>query len=170
MHNIVDKSGEKMSSAISVADEILKIAKRKGMQLTPLQLMKLVYISHGWAFPILGKDLFSNRIEAWKFGPVIPDLYHATKHYGRNTIPHSDISDNPSTGFDSTILSFLEDVLDKYGHLDGFSLSNLTHQTGTPWDQVFDESKYNVEIPDSLIKQHYQAKFDEFRQQQSSAS
>jgi uncharacterized phage-associated protein len=68
-----------ISTAFTVADEILKIAKRKGLHITPMQLLKLVYIAHGWSLAILGRDLFPDRIEAWKYGPVIPDLYRATR-------------------------------------------------------------------------------------------
>jgi uncharacterized phage-associated protein len=62
-----------------VADAILKIAKEQGKPLTPLKLMKLVYIAHGWHMAIENQDLFNNRIEAWKYGPVIPDLYQVTR-------------------------------------------------------------------------------------------
>lgn len=76
-----------MYDVLTVADAILKIAKSKGVSLTPMQLMKLVYIAHGWSLGLRGIDLFRNRIEAWQYGPVMPDLYHATKQFGRNPIP-----------------------------------------------------------------------------------
>ncbi|MEX1035963.1 MAG: type II toxin-antitoxin system antitoxin SocA domain-containing protein [Sneathiella sp.] len=143
-------------SAITIADEILKIAKRKDKSLTPLQLMKLVYIAHGWSLALRDVDLFPDRIEAWKFGPVIPDLYHATKHFGRKEIPLDRISDEPSN-VDGDTRSFLEDVFEKYGHLSGFSLSSLTHKSGTPWDQVYENDVFNIEIGDELIRNHYKA-------------
>lgn len=141
-------------SAITIADELLKIAKRKGRRLTPLQLMKLVYIAHGYSLAVLNRDLFSDRIEAWKYGPVIPDLYRATKHYGRHEIPTDRIDDTPST-VDDQVQAFLEEVFAKYGHLSGFALSSLTHKSGTPWDKVYRGGVYNAEIPDSLIREHY---------------
>ena len=75
-------------NAQTVADDILKLAKRRGMVLTPMQLMKLVYIAYGWYLAMHNARLFDDRIEAWKYGPVIPNLYHATKHFGGNIIPH----------------------------------------------------------------------------------
>jgi uncharacterized phage-associated protein len=142
-------------SAISVADEILRVAKRHGKALTPLQLMKLVYIAHGFHLAVKETDLFPDRIEAWKYGPVIPDLYHATKQYGRNTIPLEKIDDASATNVDSDTSLFLQEVYDKYGHLTGIELSNLTHQSGTPWDQVYRDGIFGIEIPDDIIQNHY---------------
>ncbi len=61
-------------NAITVADELLRLAKRSGISLSPMKLMKLVYIAQGWHLAIKDAVLFGNRIEAWKYGPVIPDL------------------------------------------------------------------------------------------------
>ncbi|MEO0411015.1 MAG: type II toxin-antitoxin system antitoxin SocA domain-containing protein [Pseudomonadota bacterium] len=152
-----------MYDAVTIANEILKIAKRSGRSLTPLQLMKLVYIAHGWALAILGIDLFKDRIEAWKFGPVIPDLYYATKKYGRDHIPHSKINENEEVAIDKEILGFLDDIFKKYGHLSGFALSSLTHKNGTPWHQVYEEDALHIEIPDELIRKHYTEKLDAYR-------
>jgi len=103
---------------ITIADEILKIAKRAGKSLTPLQLMKLTYIAHGWSLGLGRGDLFRNRIEAWKYGPVIPDLYHATKCYGRDPIPLSLVQEESSSVDDET-KQFLESVFDRYGKFSG---------------------------------------------------
>lgn len=150
-----------MYSSIVIADEILKIAKRRGVSLTPMQVVKLTYIAHGWALVVLGRDLFADRIEAWKYGPVIPRLYHATKHFGRNKIPLDLIEDAPSS-VDGETAAFLEDVVGKYGHLSAFALSNLTHKEGTPWHQLYEEGVKNIEITDDLIRRHYQKKLDDY--------
>lgn len=144
-----------MYDVLAVADAILKIAKARGKGLTPMQLVKLTYIAHGWSLGLRNKDLFKNRIEAWRYGPVIPDLYHATKSYGRNEIPLSVIGDAKDMPVNPDDYKFLEDVFDKYGHLDGISLSYITHKSGTPWSQVYRSGVYNIEIPDSLITHHY---------------
>jgi uncharacterized phage-associated protein len=144
-----------MYNSITIADEILRLAKRAGSQLTPLQIMKLVYIAHGWSLALRGRDLFPDRIEAWKYGPVIPDLYQATKHYGRNPIPLDRVDVEKPSAVDGETLTFLSDVYDKYGGFSGIELSALTHKSGTPWSQVFRDGVLGIEIPDKLIKEHY---------------
>lgn len=141
-------------SVLSIADEILRIAKSKGHSLKPLKLMKLTYISFGWHLAIKKRPLFSEDIEAWKYGPVMPDLYRATKKFGRNSIPMNLIEDE---GFATDIKTreFLEDVYEKYGSKSGIYLSNLTHKSGTPWHKVFRPNTFNIDIPHNLIENHY---------------
>ncbi|WP_303230505.1 Panacea domain-containing protein [Comamonas kerstersii] len=149
-----------MYDVLSVADAILRIAKAKGQQLTPMQLVKLTYIAHGWSLAIRGVDLFRNRIEAWKYGPVIPDLYQATKQFGRNPIPLELIggeNDFPVTPEDK---KFLEEIFGAYGDLDGIKLSYLTHQAGTPWTEAYVPG-LNAEITDESITEHYRGLLSE---------
>lgn len=143
-----------MYDVITVADSILKIAKEAGRQLTPLQLMKLTYIAHGWSLGLKRGDLFAERIEAWKYGPVIPELYQATKKWGRNPIPFDSIEGPLEVDQDTA--DFLREVFSKYGHMDGISLSALTHKPGTPWYEVYEEGVLGLEIPDPLIQRHYE--------------
>lgn len=144
-----------MYDVLTVADTILKIAKAQQKSLTPMQLVKITYIAHGWSLGLRGVDLFKNRIEAWQYGPVIPDLYHATKSFGRSPIPLTSVGDPKDIQVSAADYAFLQDVFNKYGNLDGIMLSYLTHKSGTPWTQVYREGVRNIEIPDDLICQHY---------------
>ena len=141
-----------MSDVITVADDILRAGKARGLSFTPLQLVKLTYIAHGYALGMGVGDLFNAKVEAWKYGPVIPDLYHTTKIWGRSPIPLDRITDGRALSGDAAKVVDL--VIDRYGQKDGIYLSNLTHRAGTPWAQVYREGA-NVEIPDELITQHY---------------
>jgi len=153
-----------MYDVLTVADAILKLAKSKGKTLTPMQLVKLVYIAHGWSLGLRGRGLIRNRIEAWQYGPVIPDLYHATKSYGRQPIPLDAIDEAVEAPLSPDDQRFVEQVFDKYGHLDGISLSWLTHKAGTPWTKVYDERNWpRTRISDELIAGHYQELAHEHR-------
>jgi len=148
-------AGAKIYDAIIIADEILKIAKEAGKRLTPLQLMKLTYIAQGWSLGLGRGHLFRNKIEAWKYGPVIPDLYQATKIYGCKEIPLNLINENVSSVDDATD-KFLRNVYGQYSRYTGVQLSSFTHVAGTPWYQVYRNGVPNIEISDDLIKRHYQ--------------
>jgi len=122
---------------LTVADMLLKIGKTKGKTLTPQHLNKLTYLAQGWSLALRDKPLFNNRIEAWAYGPIIPDLYHATKGTGNAPIPVDmiDASDNHRMSSDERL--FLEQVFDKYEHLDGIALGELTSMTHSPWAKIF---------------------------------
>ena len=144
-----------MYDVMTVADTILKIAKDKDKELTPMQLVKLVYISQGWSFVFYDRGLFTNRIEAWQYGPVIPDLYHVTKKYGRSAIPLNDIGNAEDIEVSQDDHVLLLEVFKAYGHLDGIALSRLTHKVGTPWRQVYNPKERRTRIPNHLIARHY---------------
>src|SRR5437660_9090573 len=74
------------TSARRVANEFLRLAEEDDRALTPLQIIKLVYIAHGWMLALYQRPLITDRIEAWKYGPVIPQLYQDMKVYGAGSI------------------------------------------------------------------------------------
>ena len=140
---------------LHVANDILALANsKKGIELTSMQIVKLSYIAYGWFMGMTGDRLFSNRIEAWKYGPVIPDLYHLTKCFGRDPIPFSRIKEQPLK-YDY-LKEYFVALLGKYGEYNGIQLSHLTHRKGTPWSQVYKEDVRGIEIPDKLIKEYYE--------------
>ena len=71
--------------ATHIANFILDSADRDGVQdVSILKLLKLVYIFFGWS-AVLRPDseyLFSDPIEAWKYGPVVPSLYYELREDG----------------------------------------------------------------------------------------
>ena len=144
-----------MRKVANIADDLLKIAKRKGMELTPMQLNKLCYIAYGWHSVMPGEKLFEDQIQAWKYGPVIPKLYHGTKHFGRNPIPFSQI-ENEDVLTHPDLEDLLEEVVEEYGKFAGIVLSSFTHRPGTPWDKFYRQGKLNIEIPYEEIKEHYE--------------
>jgi len=72
--------------ALAIANEFIKVARERNKQLTPMELLKLVYFAHGWYLALSGVPLINEPVQAWRFGPVIPSIYHAFKRYGSGPI------------------------------------------------------------------------------------
>ena len=123
--------------------------------LTIMSQLKLAYISHGWFLALHDQQLFHNPIEAWKYGPVVPDIYFSFKYQGR--IPRQKVATKTNM-IDETIEDFLEQIYGIYGSMPAFKLSTLTHVKGGPWDITRKLGGFYTQIPDELIKQHYLSK------------
>jgi uncharacterized phage-associated protein len=137
-----------------VAEYILKLAQRENNPLTPMQVLKLAYISHGWELGLYGRPLVNEPIEAWPYGPVIPSVYHQYKRFGSRFIDA--VPAELPEGFDASEISTMEQVFAGYGKRSGVSLSSLTHEPGSPWDVTVKQSGIGSVISNDLIEDYYQ--------------
>jgi len=101
-----------------------------GDSISNLKLQKLVYYAQGFHLAIFDAPLFSEGIEAWILGPVIPKLYDKYKVYGSGPIPKPE--DIDFSVYESTEVEFLNDVWNGYGQYSAWRLSELTHAE-PPW-------------------------------------
>lgn len=124
-----------MHSSIKIAKKIVEYGARKQCEdMTLLKLIKLTYICHGWMLGLHDKPLISEDVEAWQYGPVIPELYREIKEYGRK--PITSLPDDFKADFPEVETGVLNAVLDVYAFKSAMHLVNLTHQSGTPWHKV----------------------------------
>lgn len=128
------------------------IQKDKNMKSDIMKVLKLVYISHGFNLAIFDTPLIKEKVQAWQYGPVIPELYFRLKTNDLDTISvfYDDVQ---RLERDEDKKKLLDAVYTKYGKYDGIQLSNLTHKKNTPWDITV--NKYESEIKEDLIKEHY---------------
>lgn len=140
-------------SSIEIADYILYLSGLERKPITPMQLLKLAYISHGWMLGLYGRPLTWETAEAWEYGPVLPSIYRAYKRYGGGNIDK--IQPVAPVGFDEQESSILDQVWKAYSHYNGVQLSALTHKRDTPWDIARRESGPGSAIPNDLIAHHY---------------
>lgn len=134
--------------------------------ITPMRLVKLVYLSHAWYLGLTGKALIDENPEAWKYGPVIPTVYHYYKSFRSNPIKSTPNSIDYNSEISATDQKFLRSVWQTYKNYSGVELSALTHQVGTPWFITWNNLSHNKftlgvnnkQISDNLIKEHYKEK------------
>lgn len=113
---------------------------------TQLKLQKLVYLCFADYLCETGKELFTDKIYAFKYGPVVDTVYKRYKEYGYKPIEEEttdidskNISEMPAKsrilfakdGIEK-ILS-IEKTLKKYGEMTASQLVELTHKENTPW-------------------------------------
>lgn len=116
--------GDKMTDVFDVAKYILQTQG----QMTTMKLQKLVYYCWAWSMVWDAEAIFSDRVEAWASGPVVPNLYQAHKReYLINNLVFGDTNNltKPQT-------ATINAVLDAYGDKSAQWLADLTHMEG-PW-------------------------------------
>ena len=160
-------------SPIAVANFFVQKSLETGIELTPMKLVKLVYLSHGWYLGLASQPLISEAVQAWKYGPVVNSVYHTFKKYGNEQILSQE-SDPENFQFslpviqDENIQAFLNKIWDVYSKYSGLQLSTLTHEQGSPWDKVWNyqggKDRKAVIIPNALIQDYYRTKKDANRQ------
>lgn len=137
--------------ARGVARRVIEAADE---HLTPLKLMKLVYLCHGWSLVHLKTDLLREEIEAWQYGPVIPDLYQAIRNFRAQPVPAEIL---PNVSLSQRQQSLISSVYSTYKPYTGAQLSALTHNTGTPWHRTWNNGRgRNATIQTAMIRDHFQ--------------
>jgi uncharacterized phage-associated protein len=121
-----------MASAIDVARYLigLSYAGEEPDPLTPLRLQKLLYYAQGWSLGALGQPLFADRIEAWTYGPVVPDVYRRFKDHVREAIPCE--KGDGGESLTAAQRALIESVWEEYKPYSANGLCAKTHAE-SPW-------------------------------------
>ena len=139
-----------MYDSLLISKNILELYKNDKKFVTPMQLIKLVYLCHGWMLGLYNKPILKEDVEAWKYGLVIPNLYREIKKYKSHPVEEIKVQDN---SIDGDSLDIIKQVYQKYGHFTGIELSMLTHQKDSPWDLAVKNG--NTVISNDLIAYYY---------------
>ena len=125
------KGRDDMASIFDVAKYVLE----KQGPMSTWKLEKLCYYAQAWTLAWTEKELFPEEFEAWKNGPVCPELFAAHKGLfvvGKDSIRRGDaghLTDEQRENVDA--------VLEHYGSWEPHELREKTHAEG-PWKTTRD--------------------------------
>lgn len=159
-----------MLNVLDVARYIINYSNEKGYGVSNLRLQKLLYFVQAYylAFTDSHEPCFSDVIEAWEFGPVVPQVYHEFKCYGSGNIPtinsYFDYDENAiwsikripyvSNVIPENDKKIIQGVVEQFSNYSTSALVELTHKQ-KPWRSVYDRSQKN-EIKKSSIKEYFE--------------
>lgn len=150
----------------TVVNTLLKTAKDQKLELTHLQIQKLVYFLHGYYLAKSGNSLIEEPFQAWRYGPVLTSLYENLKKYGSQPVKAYLPTVDKITGKESFFIvsdaheefwSVFPLVWEKYAKLSGGRLSELSHKKGSPWDLTPNLMQV---IDDQVIKSYFQKELE----------
>lgn len=151
-------------TALDIAKYILGIKP-----MSHLKLQKIVYLVYAEYLVKYKKPLFNEKIVAYRYGPVIEELYQEFKEHGAEKIYEPEkYSFNIKEAkipplFMKIVMSehgieILDTIVETVGNYGGKSASylvSLTHSPDSPWSKVFVEDYENPEITDQMIIENH---------------
>ncbi len=151
-----------MYSPINIAKYFLLRGREEGIPISLIKLQKLLYFAHGWHLAMFDKPLLSEKVQAWKYGPIIPSLYELYIRFGNEPINTEGLTLN---GFrpGEKLINFLDFVWEVYKNYSPTELSTLTHVGESPWEKAIADNEglagLNQPIDDELIKDYFRREY-----------
>ena len=133
-----------MANVFDIASYITNI-----IEVDKLKLQKLLYYTQAVSLVRFNKPAFSEKIEAWEYGPVVPEVYKKIKKYDV-PIKIKRATDEP---IDTNIIEAIDMVIKYYGDMSGIALMAETHSE-KPWKDAYKKG-INSEITAKAIKDYY---------------
>jgi uncharacterized phage-associated protein len=142
-----------MTTASHLAKHLIAAFAARGEPITNLKLQKLLYYSQAWSLALSGKSLFTDRIEAWVHGPVVPSVFREYREFKWSPLVAD--CDQPAHG---DVIRHVDRVLAVYGKFDASQLERMTHNED-PWRNArtglaADEAS-NREITAEAMRKYY---------------
>lgn len=141
-----------MYSATDVAKYIILKCNKLGRTISNLKLQKILYFVQAEFLVSQGNPCFRERIEAWDFGPVIPDVYHLYKVYGSASIPRS--RDEEYCPFNSEDKALADEIIEQCSKYSASTLVEITHRQ-SPWKTAYQQYSGAI-ISNESIKAFFQ--------------
>lgn len=143
-----------MYSAIDVARYIIDHCNRNGQTISNLKLQKILYFIQAEFLVVQDKPCFQEKIEAWDFGPVVPEVYRHYKVYGSAAIPSLRSEDYCPFSKKDKILA--DGIIDECANYSTSELAEYTHNQ-SPWITAYGQSGSAV-ITNESIKSFFEKK------------
>ena len=137
-----------MYKAMELSTYIVSKCIKEDCPISNLQLQKILYYIQK-AFLDRGDRAFSDNIEAWQFGPVVPNVYDHYCGYGAMPISFSSIKYDVA----KEDKQLIDSIVESNRVLAPWDLVEETHKKGGAWDKTYKNGSGSHEvIPTELIK------------------
>lgn len=160
-----------MYKVLDVSRHVINYSIDKNYSISNLRLQKLLYFIQAYFLSYTEKKepCFREEIEAWDFGPVVPEAYYNFKQYGSSNIPKIeklmefvkedsvwklksiDYNDDCLDDEDKQVIN---DVVDSLSEFSALELVNITHNQ-SPWKDVYVPNKRGIIIKNEAIRSYF---------------
>lgn len=158
-----------MYSSLFIASKFIQLGIDQGQPITPMKLQKLLYMAQGIHLATYDKPLLNEPIQAWSYGPVVPDVYHSFKQWGNTPITaypsfYLKIGDQVYTDMNSIDTDAARTIGQTWETARGYNaiqLSGWSHKAGSPWAESYNGptsrgSGVSASIPNERIRAYFE--------------
>lgn len=142
--------------ALNIANYVVYYSNKNRYSISNLRLQKLLYFIQAYFLYSFGKACFKDEIEAWAFGPVVPEVYHKYKKYGAGSIPYLNYDGAEIFNINNSDKEAINLVIKKLSKYSVYDLVEATHKQG-PWESVYDKNTRSAIISKESIKDYFNA-------------
>lgn len=142
-----------MYKALDIARYIIERCSITNRIISNLKLQKILYFVQAEFLVTKNQPCFAEKIQAWDFGPVVPDVYYAYRMFGSANIPCIGKS-RVSYIISPSDKELLNGVIDECSKYSASALVEITHNQ-TPWIDAY-EPGCNNEITQESIKEYFE--------------
>lgn len=139
-----------MNSSMDIAKYIVDYCTRCGKPITNLQLQKILYYVQLNFIRVFGELAFPENIQAWQYGPVVPNVYERFSSYGPTKI--CNLYESVNSMFSAEREKLVKRVINACTSITPWELVEKSHRPGSPWSKVYNGMK--VDIPIEYIKEY----------------
>lgn len=143
-------------NVLDVARYIINYGSQHSYDISNLKLQKILYFVQASFLVDKHEVCFNEDIEAWDFGPVVPEVYQEFKMYGSSVIPYINSYIDLSNGiwesslkaYDENIVSsedrkIINDMVDQCSKYSARDLVEITHNQA-PWMNTYRKGWNNI--------------------------
>lgn len=138
-----------------IAQFLIGCANDRGCFMNITKLQKLLYIAYGMYLAVNGKRLTYEHPEAWPYGPVFKDVRQKFLNCNFDNVTVDTSIFGGDMELQQNIYQLVKSVLDTFGDWSASSLTEWSHQDGSPWSITVNQDSYGSCIPDSLIASYF---------------
>jgi len=153
-----------MYKVLNVCRYAINYSNDNSIGISNLKLQKILYFIQAYFLITgVGEPCFSEEIEAWDFGPVVPVAYHEYKQYGATNIPKifTYVEYDPNNMwnaerklYNSSNISTddkhrINTVINEFANYSATYLVTLTHRQ-SPWQNAYRKGSNRVISVDSI--------------------
>ena len=124
--------GNRAYEALEIAKFIVNKCTVEKHPITNLQLQKILYFLQKKHLVEFGSCLFDDDIQAWQFGPVVPEVYYQFCGFGSGAITMK-----YEINLESKDIDLINPIVEDKRTKNPWDLVSETHAPGKAWDITY---------------------------------